>query len=488
MNESLSKFVDKVRHSTRMWVPAAIGVLVIAIAIVSSDSWSPRFRTWLFGDAEKKAEEVKKQSSPTDSIHVSEQAKRNIGLTVGDVEVRKEYARKLSVPGMVVGLPGRTRFQIASPMTGVVTDIAVVRGQSIWSDELLFRLRLSHEDLVRAQTNFLRTLGELDAEKKEITRLEKITGGGVAARLVLERQYTRDKLEAVMRAQEEALHLHGLSDPQITFIREKRKLVRELVVKVPQLHGDSSLHFDREMEPHQNTAGSKSRIVKTGSKATQEHSRRHRFVVEQLPVHIGQAVKTGDTLCVLADYQNLSIEGWAFEQDADELVAAANKNRIVTAIPEGKGRIRKEIPDLGIVYVDNEIDAKSRALRFYVGLRNETIPATNTGNERYLTWKYRPGQRMQLRVPVEIFKNVIVLPVDAVAQEGPEFYVFVEDGKAFKKTPVAVKYRDQFEAVLDYDGAIYPGNRVALNGAHQLLMAIKNKAGGGVDPHAGHHH
>ena len=29
---------------------------------------------------------------------------------------------------------------------------------------------------------------------------------------------------------------------------------------------------------------------------------------------------------------------------------------------------------------------------------------------------------------------------------------------------------------------------VAFTGAHQLQMALKNKAGGGVDPHAGHNH
>ena len=482
MNESLSRLVNFGRRSARVWIPAAVGVLLIGIAVVSSDSWFPR----LFGSAEKKEVE-KKKSGPSDSIRLSEQAKRNIGLEVGDVKVRKSYARKLNVPGMVVGLPGRTRFQIASPTTGIVTKIAIVRGQTIWSDELLFRVRLLHEDLVSAQTDFLRTLGELDAEKKEIVRLEK-AGEGVAAQLVLQRQYARDKLTAVMRAQEEALHLHGLSEPQITFIREKRRLVRELVVKVPRLHADFSLHMDREQEPQKRPNGLKPRIVTTSDNGRQSHSERHRFVVERLPVHVGQTVKTGDTLCVLADYRFLYIEGWAFEQDADELVAAANEKRSVSAVPEGKGGLRKEIPGLGIVYVDNEIDTKSRALRFYVGLRNETIPGTTTGNESYLTWKYRPGQRMQLRVPVEIFKNVIVLPVDAVAQEGPEFYVFVENGKEFKKQPVAVKYRDQFEVVIDYDGSIFPPQRVALNGAHQLLMALKNQAGGAVDPHAGHNH
>ena len=35
---------------------------------------------------------------------------------------------------------------------------------------------------------------------------------------------------------------------------------------------------------------------------------------------------------------------------------------------------------------------------------------------------------------------------------------------------------------IENDGSIFPGDKIALAGAHQLQMALKNKAGGGVDP------
>jgi hypothetical protein len=35
---------------------------------------------------------------------------------------------------------------------------------------------------------------------------------------------------------------------------------------------------------------------------------------------------------------------------------------------------------------------------------------------------------------------------------------------------------------------LFPGDVVAQRGAHQMQMALKNKSGGGVDPHAGHNH
>jgi|GEM_PF-2962540 len=86
--------------------------------------------------------------------------------------------------------------------------------------------KTSHEAFVRAQTGFLRTLGELDVVQKEIARVKAVAGGAVPGKLILERQRARDKLLAALRAQEEALYLHGLSERQVKSIREKRKLIR----------------------------------------------------------------------------------------------------------------------------------------------------------------------------------------------------------------------------------------------------------------------
>jgi cobalt-zinc-cadmium efflux system membrane fusion protein len=42
--------------------------------------------------------------------------------------------------------------------------------------------------------------------------------------------------------------------------------------------------------------------------------------------------------------------------------------------------------------------------------------------------------------------------------------------------------------VIANDGTLFPGDRVAMSAAQQLHLALKNKAGGGIDPHAGHNH
>jgi hypothetical protein len=132
---------------------------------------------------------------------------------------------------------------------------------------------------------------------------------------------------------------------------------------------------------------------------------------------------------------------------------------------------------------------QSRTLPFYVRLPNQLtrdVPSPN--GLRFIEWKYRPGQRLQLRVPVEEWQQQIVFPVDAIAQEGAEAFVFQQNGNHFDRVPVHVIYRDQAYAVIKNDGSVFPGDIVAQRGAHQLQMALKNKSGGGADPHAGHNH
>jgi multidrug efflux pump subunit AcrA (membrane-fusion protein) len=179
----------------------------------------------------------------------------------------------------------------------------------------------------------------------------------------------------------------------------------------------------------------------------------------------------------------------AFEQDIPQLTNASRNGWQVAALfDEADGDVQA-VENLEIAYLDTEIDSDSRTLKFYVRLPNHvTHSAGSDGGTQFINWRYRPGQRLQLRLPVEIWQNQIVLPVDAVAREGAEYFVFQQNGNHFDRVPVHVKYRDQFSVVVANDGQLFPRDVVALRSAHQMQMALKNKAGGGVDPHAGHNH
>jgi multidrug efflux pump subunit AcrA (membrane-fusion protein) len=114
--------------------------------------------------------------------------------------------------------------------------------------------------------------------------------------------------------------------------------------------------------------------------------------------------------------------------------------------------------------------------------------ARGEGAREFVGWRYKPGQRMQLEVPVEEWPDRIVLPATAVAQDGVENYVFRENGDHFDRAPVHVEYRDPQRVVVANDGTLFPGDRIAMSAAQQLQLAIKNQTGGAIDPHAGHQH
>jgi biotin carboxyl carrier protein len=491
----------------RLILPAIVllAAAVIGVAVVLHQQWLPQAKDliaafWPGNDVAPAEAPVQPPSQSrqahdddhTDHEHdestslvLSAQARRNIGLSaenVGKVEL-KSFTRTMTFPAIVVERPGRTKIQVATPMTGVVTHVYAIKGEAVHPGRLLFKIRLTHEDLVQAQTTFLRTLEELDVEKREITRLEQFTQTGIIpGKRLLERQYEKQKLEAALSAQREALLLHGLSDAQIGQIEGQRRLLRELQVFAPSAEeGFDDIRLSRIPN---------TQVAALDPAAGSEMTREARpYVVQDLNVHKGQSVAAGESLCVLADFSELYVEGRAFEQDANQLVAAANRGWTVTAVVEGNQKQPQMIPGLKIVYLANQVDPESRALHFYVGLPNQIVRDEHTADGHwFIDWKFRPGQRLQVRVPVELWEDRIVLPVDAVAQEGAEYFVFRENGDHFDRRSVHVQYRDQFWVVVANDGSLFPGDRIALAGAHQMQMALKNKAGGGVDAHAGHTH
>jgi multidrug efflux pump subunit AcrA (membrane-fusion protein) len=214
-----------------------------------------------------------------------------------------------------------------------------------------------------------------------------------------------------------------------------------------------------------------------------------RFQVQQLHATPGQHVEVGTSLAVLANYQELFIEGSAFERDAPQISLAAKNDWPVTALLDTPSTERERLKDLRILYLSGKVDQDTRTLHFYVTLPNAIEQeSTLEGSRQFFSWRFRPGQRMQLLIPVESLPDRIVLPIDAVAFDGPEAYLFTPNGNHFDRRPVHVEYRDSLWAVVANDGSVFPGDQVALSGAQQLQLAIESKSGGPIDPHAGHNH
>ncbi|MBA4016287.1 MAG: secretion protein HlyD [Pirellula sp.] len=398
----------------------------------------------------------------TDSLELSKQAQANIRLKVGKVEL-STFERTITIPGMLRERPGRSTVEITAPLTGIVTQIYPIEGEAVRPGQKLFELRLTHEELVQAQGDFLRVAEELDVIEREIKRLEKIAvDGGIPGRQVLERQYEQQNKQAVLRAQKQALLLHGLSDVQVQEILTKRTLLRDLTVRVPEESGENSAD-------------------KPAATTTYE--------IKSLKIARGQSVNAGESLAVLTDHAELFIEGNAFDKDVASINRAIEIGATIQATIESEDTKPEVISGLKILYVSGDIDPESRTFHFYAKLPNPLLrDTTSEDGHRFISWRYKPGQRVQLTVPVEKWKDRIVLPVDAVAQDGVETYVFLPNGDHFDRHPVHVEYRDRLSVVIANDGSVFPGDAVVTVGAQQMQLALKNKSGGAIDPHAGHNH
>ena len=429
------------------------------------------------------------------SLELSAQAQGNIGLTPEYLQPIKleTFRRTITVPAMIVDRPGRTRVEISTPMAGVITHVHAVQGEAVKPGTLLFELRITAEELVSTQTDLLKSVGDLDVENREIERLTKVSeSGAVSQKTLLERKYAKEKLEVLMNAQREALRLHGLSERQIDDIATNRRLLRDLqiVAPGPDTHGSEELKLSgHDVRPVSLVKQDAQQEKAEHGHAESTSGNSSPLILQEVLVHKGETVAAGATLAVLADYSELYIEGRAFEQDEEMLSNVAEMGWKVAASFEKPGHQLTRIENLDLIYSASEIDSESRSLSFFVRLPNEVARETPSPNgQLFLDWKYRPGRRLQLLVPVEEWVDQIVLPVEAIAREGAESFVFQQNGDHFDRVAVQVTYRDATHVVLKSDGSIFPGDVVAQRGAHQMQMALKNKSGGGADPHAGHNH
>ncbi len=256
------------------------------------------------------------------------------------------------------------------------------------------------------------------------------------------------------------MQLHGLTDSQIASIVDERRLVQNVEILVPAI---SDSHGGNEHEDF--------------------------LQFNEIAVQQGDHVTSGTPLGVLSDHCRLYIEGQAFEHDAALLNRVADEGVAVSALVDANRSGGQLVTDLKILYVENQVELESRALRFYVELPNDIVRnKTTEDGHRFIGWRFRPGQRVELRIPVETWQNRIVLPVEAVVREGAESYVFQQNKGHFDRIAVHVVHRNQNWAVIEADGSLFPGDTVAGKGAYQIHLALKNKSGAGVDPHAGHNH
>jgi multidrug efflux pump subunit AcrA (membrane-fusion protein) len=212
------------------------------------------------------------------------------------------------------------------------------------------------------------------------------------------------------------------------------------------------------------------------------------YEMQELKVRLGDQVQAGQALCTLADHQRLYVEGWAFKSEAKALAVAAEKRVPIRAefADEHPGDWAP-IEPLLIHHLSNQVDPVSRTFSFYLTIENQSQTFTRDG-KTFFVWRFRPGQRVRLRIPVEKLATPgpdgktdvlpFVLPAGAIVREGPEAFVFVQSGDVFIRKPVRVLYEDRMDTVIANDGSITEADFIVRNEAAAINRALKGGGSG----------
>ena len=437
------------------------------ILILAGLTWGQRLRQ-IFRRAEVADKSAQPPLAPIQdarTLKMTEQARKNLGLISRPLKPQV-YWRTIEVPGEIVDRPGYSDRGVTSPAVGIVSEVHAFAGDTVKPGDRLFTLNLFSEYLQNSQAELFRATQEIQLIKEQHQRLEGLvkTGGIPESRLIdLDNQLRRQT--ALIQSVQQDLLTRGLGPDQIQQVTEGT-FVSSIDVFAPTALA----------QPENLTA-----IQPATLQIDESTGNDPAFEVQELNVELGQQVQAGQILATLANHQLLLIEGHAFKREASALARAAENGWPVQCLfaEDDQNDWPPFDQTLEIRHLANSVDADSRTFDFFISLRNQ-LRAYRKDNQTFIVWRFRPGQRVRLQVPIEQMPDVLVLPSAAVVREGPEAYVFQQNGDLFNRLAVQVLHEDQFQTVLANDGSVKKGYFLAQNAAASLNRILKAQAATGV--------
>jgi len=454
-----------------MRIPKSIRILsgVAVVAALGAGAFFTRER-WMPLILQRTAEAapVEDESPPVEEpkvLKLSSQAQKNLGLVAKPAKPQT-YWKKVQIPGEIVDRPGRSDRGITSPAVGVVTQIHAFPGDTVKPGDRLFTLRLFSEYLQNTQKELFGATRETELINEQLKRLRPLAEtGGIAKSKIIDLESQLRRQGAAIESHRQDLLTRGLNPQQIARVAAGNFISTVEVVAPPPVE---AIQKTAEIQPaaFQLVQGAVTELA---------------YEVQELAAELGQQVQAGQLLSTLANHRSLYVEGHAFKHDAPALENAA-RSRWDIAVEFAEDDT-KHWPALEqtfrIRHLANSIDMTSHTFDFFVPLTNQSRDYQQDG-QTFIVWRFRPGQRVRLHVPVERLDNVIVLPAEAVVREGPEAYVFRQNGELFNRISVQVLHEDRLNIVLANDGSMKPGLYFAQNAAASLNRVLKAQAASGM--------
>ena len=443
-------------RSTLRYSVAICGLLVI----VAGARWG--YRQWRSANRAETEKKPATAGMATMPVRLSAQARKNLQLVSKPAEL-STYWRNVEFPGVIVDWPGITDRGVTTPVTGVVTKVHAFPGDAVEPNAPLVTLRLISETLQSSQLELYKATKEIELLQRQLKRLSSLAASGaVAGARIIEVENQIQRQSATVDAYRQDLQARGLPEDRIA-AAGKGDFVTEIVVRAP---GAQSLKATDAVLA-KNTTSSPNNLP-------------FKFEVQSLAAELGEQVSAGKVLCQLADHRALLIEGRGFKDDMRVVQKAAQNGWPVETDFERSDDQWPPFPSrLPIHHVANVVDPQTRTFGFYIALANQSKSYLQ-GDEARLLWRFRPGVQLRLRVPVEKMRQVFVVPQSAIVYEGPEAFVFRQNGEFYDRRTVHVLHEDRMNVVLANDGSIRPGFYIAQNGAASLNRVLKAQASTGL--------
>ncbi|MDB2687287.1 MchE protein [Mariniblastus sp.] len=479
------------------WLPKVQQQLGVASAATPDDHAEHDHASHSHGDhshddhAGHSHSDSEEQDANESTIQLSDQAKRNLKLS-SKRAYPKTYWKRMEIPGEIVDRPGLTDRSLTAPIAGVITAVHAHQGDIIKPGDRLVTVRLVSDYLQQSQSDLFKAVREIEIVNREVLRIQGMVKQGIVPekRLIqlqqdIERQ--RSQIDAIYQD----LITRGFNDAQVADAKQG-KFLTSIEIRAPfdgEPSGSGSALNDATT--NQNTGSTmklatlsgtttasqeiKSQTIKseTDDKSTAETQF---FEVQKVVSELGHQVQPGEQIAVLSDHRHLNVLGHAFKREAANLERVMENGwsvgvDFVDDVPENWPKLNQRFK---IRHLSNEVDPESRTFNFVVPMENQS--RVYEGDQRTsIVWRFRPGQRVRLQIPVEKIEGVLVLPAAAVVRDGAEMYAFQEIGKFYRRFPVHVIYQDRTNVVLANDGSLPVGAEVAQGSAASLNRVLKSQ-------------
>ncbi len=299
------------------------------------------------------------------------------------------------------------QVHVTSLVGGIVTQVAAELGQTVTRGQAL--AQLFSRDLAEAQTAYVSTNAELEAEHKKLVRTQELVRLGAASRQELEEIEANHQVHAAhVEEARQTLLLLGMDDGQIADVAAGRKAGTNTAIPAP-LDG----------------------------------------VVTARNVNLGQVVTTAQDLLTVTDLSAVWIEANLLENDFGAVHVGTPA--IITT-PAYAGRQYRGV----VSYIDPQVDPQTRTAKVRVAVDNPRLAL-------------RLGMYMDVLFASTAGGTVPVVPKQAIQAIGPTTIVFVPvEGEPGRFLQRAAKIGEEAAGGVRVLDGLKPGEAVVTDGSFLL--------------------